>query len=169
MQQGILNVSLATMITDTVVAAWHELITPQQASRVRVEYRTFGPNQPVQYLKVWAADAAGQWRPVCNYWTAAEGQRSVQGVAFSAPFYSESFAHLLTALLDNQETYSDVDQQTFVAGLIRIAHDLRLSVVRHFDRRDDFGGWRFAGVADLDLIGRGRTGKCDGVTDDGNF
>jgi hypothetical protein len=112
MQQGILNVSLATMITDTVVAAWHELITPQQASRVRVEYRTFGPNQPVQYLKLWAADAAGQWRPVCNYWTAAEGQRSVQGVAFSAPFYSESFAHLLTALLDNQETYSDVDQQT---------------------------------------------------------
>lgn len=112
MQQGILNVSLATMITDTIVASWNELIAPQQAQRVRVEYRSFGPNKAVQYLKVWAADAAGQWRPVCNYWTAAEGQRSVQGVAFSPPFYSESFAHLLTAVLDNQATYSDLDQET---------------------------------------------------------
>jgi len=112
MQQGILNINLATMITETVVAAWQELLAPQQAVRVRVEYRSFGPTKPVQYLKVWAADAAGQWRPVCNYWTAAEGQRSVQGVAFSSPFYSDNFAHLLTAVLDDQETYADLDQQT---------------------------------------------------------
>jgi hypothetical protein len=112
MQQGILNVSLSTIITDTIVAAWKELIPAQQSSRVHVEYHCFGPNKAVQYLKVWAADGGGEWRPVCNYWTAAEGQRSVRGVAFCPPFYSESFAHLLTAVLENQDTYSDLEDQT---------------------------------------------------------
>jgi hypothetical protein len=33
-------------------------------------------------------------------------------VTFCPPFYSASFAHLLTAVLENQGTFSDLEDQT---------------------------------------------------------
>jgi hypothetical protein len=111
MQQGFLNTSLAAMISNTTVAWWPELIEPQHSQNVQVEYHRDGPDQPIRYLKVWAAgERRGEWRLVCNYPTTSDAG-SVGAVAFCTPFHSVSFAHVLTAVLENQHTFADFEEQ----------------------------------------------------------
>ena len=112
MQQGILNTTLATMIGNMTVASWPELIAPHGSPNVHIEYHRHAPNQSVHYLKMWASERRrGEWRLVCQYWTASGNHGSVQGLTFCPPFYSASFAHLLTAVLENQGTFSDLEDQ----------------------------------------------------------
>jgi hypothetical protein len=112
MQQGILNMSLAAMISNMTIASWPELIAPHRSPNVHIEYHRHAPKQSVHYLKMWATERRGEWRLVCQYWTASANHGSVQGVTFCPPFYSASFAHLLTAVLENQGTFSDLEDQT---------------------------------------------------------
>jgi hypothetical protein len=120
MQQGILNPTLGTMISNTVIASWNELMAPHDAPNVHVEYHRVAPNKGLQYLKIWAAQRRGAWRLVCQYWTAPGVYGSVQGMTFSPPFYSANFAHLLVAVIENQTSFSDLEEQTR-DGLLQIS------------------------------------------------
>jgi hypothetical protein len=118
MQQGILNISLEQIITDTIVATWRELIGADSSPLVHVEYHRAAPNKEVQYLKVWAREEKG-WRLVCQYWVSTSDGQDVKGLTFCHPFYSASLGHLLMAVLENQGTFSDLCDQTH-DGLIQI-------------------------------------------------
>jgi hypothetical protein len=118
MQQGIVNVSIEEMISNTVVASWPELLANDTSSLVHVEYHRTAPNKELQYLKIWALEQK-EWQLVCQYWIEGGDNQGVTGLTFSNNFYSVSFGHLLKAVLDNQGTFSDLCEQSR-DGLIQI-------------------------------------------------
>jgi hypothetical protein len=118
MQQGIVNVSIEEMISNTVVASWPELMGNNASPLVHVEYHRAAPDKEVQYLKVWALKGKS-WNLVCQYWLSTSDGRNVKGFTFCNPFYSASLGHLLMAVLENQGTFSDLRDQTH-DGMIQI-------------------------------------------------
>jgi hypothetical protein len=73
----------------------------------------------LEHVKLWAADQHGGWDLICQYWVCDSPQGTSNGLKFNAPFHSQIVEQLLPTVLEDQDTFSDLEDQNR-DGLIQI-------------------------------------------------
>lgn len=122
MATAVQDVSLEQIISHAIVLSWRELFASHDSEAVHVEYHRLHPDGPIEYLKVLAREGKGEWNVVCQYWVTQNEHSAgtARGLTFGPGYRGENFAHLLKAILENGQTFSDRQEQSR-DGLIQIS------------------------------------------------
>jgi hypothetical protein len=96
-------------LENTVVLGWDELMPTAAAGVVHIEYHA-GPNQSLEYLKVWASSERGRWNLVCEYWTGSLWSH-VPGLSFGKGYRSGDFSRRLESVMQHENAFTKLPHQ----------------------------------------------------------
>jgi hypothetical protein len=97
------NVGIRSMLESVMVLSWPDVMKEHPSGLLHVEYRT-GPDDLIEYLKVFSSGVRGYWRLVCEYWVSALWSHEI-GLSFNAGFSSARMAEMLEFVMDHQEAF----------------------------------------------------------------
>jgi hypothetical protein len=108
-----------------VALNWKSLAADEKIA-MQVEYRT-GPQQSLEYLKLWSSSARGFWNLVCEYWMVSSPAHQ-SGATFSGGNHSADLAWMLDAIMQHQGEFVAAST-VFVDGLVQISSPTDTDIV----------------------------------------
>jgi hypothetical protein len=98
------TLQLDRTLESIVQVHWNELMPAEDVGQVQVEYHADSDGR-LQYMKIWASTARGQWHLVCEQWMIAAWSH-VPGLQFSPPYYSEALGRALELVARHQNAFA---------------------------------------------------------------
>jgi hypothetical protein len=100
-----------------VTVNWQDLTKTQDNSSMRMEYLT-GPQNSLEYLKLWSCSERGYWNLLAEYWMQSTIEHR-RGTTFSRGNYSADLVRMLDAVMRHQEDFL-APSPDFPDGLVQI-------------------------------------------------
>ena len=95
------TLQLDAVLADALVFTWSDLMPEPTSGLIHIEYHV-GPQESIEFLKVWAASAHGQWDLVCEYFMYSNASTK-RGLRFANSYKSEGLARMLDSIMQRQE------------------------------------------------------------------
>lgn len=113
--EAIKTIRLDRVLECAVVVSWDELMPDPASGLIHIEYET-GPDDSLDYLKVWSSVIKGYWNLVCEYWIRPLWSH-VTGLRLSRNCHSVDFAQILERVMRHENAFSKLPDRK---GLIQI-------------------------------------------------
>ena len=96
--------TLERTLESAVIVSWADLMKDPTSGLLHVEY-TFGPDNSLDYLKVWSSLTRGEWHLACAYWTSSSAFHNA-GIHFEDGFRSDGLSRNLEFIMQHQHAFS---------------------------------------------------------------
>ena len=96
--------TLERTLESAVIVSWADLMKDATPGLLHVEY-TFAPDNSLDYLKIWACVASGEWHLAGAYWAASSTFHD-QGIHFEVGFQSDVLGRNLEFVMQHQPDFS---------------------------------------------------------------
>ncbi len=110
--------SLEQVLESAVVMSWADLMPSVPNGLIHVRYG-FAPGGTLDFLQIWLSITRGHWLLALSYWMSASRFHDA-GVHFENGYQSDSLAHLLEMVMQNQHAFA-LPPNLGRQGLLQIA------------------------------------------------
>ena len=109
--------TLERTLESAVIVSWADLIKDSTPGLLHIEY-TFAADNSLDYLKIWACVASGEWHLAGAYWAVSSTFHN-KGIRFEHGFQSDVLGRNLEFVVQHQPDFSPSLDRTRT-GLLKI-------------------------------------------------